>query len=78
MWGVAGNQTKSDFLAGLRFVFPKGGWIHKRMRQFLMFEAVMITLQFLLFLPFYGIYREDCRQIGKKNLAVPLHERFLV
>lgn len=38
----------------------------------------MIALQFLLFLPFYGIYREDCRQIGKKNLAVPLHERFLV
>jgi hypothetical protein len=29
-----------------------------------------------LFLPFYLIWRKDCREIGKENLAVSLGERF--
>ena len=46
------------------------------MRNFLILQAVMIALQLLTFLPFYIIYRKDCKEIGK-NLAVSLHERFL-
>jgi hypothetical protein len=35
-----------------------------------------ITLQFILFIPFYLIWRKDCKEIGKENLAVSLGERF--
>lgn len=38
---------------------------------------ICILLQFLLFTPFYLIWRSDCRKIGKENLAVSLQERFL-
>jgi hypothetical protein len=37
---------------------------------------VCILLQFVLFLPFYLIWRNDCKKIGKDNLAVSLSERF--
>jgi hypothetical protein len=30
----------------------------------------------VLFLPFYLIWRNDCKKIGKDNLAVSLSERF--
>jgi hypothetical protein len=33
-------------------------------------------LQFILFIPFYLIWRKDCKEIGKENLAVSLEERF--
>jgi hypothetical protein len=39
---------------------------------------VCVLLQFLLFIPFYLIWREDCKKIGKDNLAVSLEERFFV
>jgi len=37
---------------------------------------VCILLQFVLFIPFYIIWRNDCKKIGKDNLAVSLSERF--
>jgi hypothetical protein len=42
----------------------------------IIFEIVCVVLQFVLFLPFYLIWRKDCREIGKENLAVSLGERF--
>jgi hypothetical protein len=44
----------------------------------IIFEIVCVVLQFVLFLPFYLIWRKDCREIGKENLAVSLGERFEV
>jgi hypothetical protein len=38
---------------------------------------IFIALQFILFIPFYLIWRKDCKKIGKKNLAVSLEDRFL-
>jgi hypothetical protein len=38
---------------------------------------VCILLQFVFFIPFYMLYRKDCKTIGKYNLAVSLEERFL-
>jgi len=38
---------------------------------------VFIVLQFVFFIPFYMVYRKDCKIIGKDNLAVSLQERFL-
>lgn len=40
-------------------------------------EIVFIIAQFVLFIPFYLIWKKDCRTIGKDNLAVSLKERFL-
>jgi hypothetical protein len=37
---------------------------------------IYILLQFVLFIPFYLIWRNDCKKIGKDNLAVSLGERF--
>ena len=37
---------------------------------------VMMILQFVLFIPFYLIWRRDCKKYGKENLAVSLKERF--
>lgn len=48
------------------------------MMGFWIVELICIALQFVLFLPFYLIWRKDCKEIGKENLAVPLSERFLV
>ena len=38
---------------------------------------VFILLQLILFIPFYLIWRNDCKTIGRENLAVSLKERFL-
>jgi hypothetical protein len=35
------------------------------------------SLQLVFFIPFYFIWRNDCKKIGKDNLAVSLPERFL-
>ena len=35
------------------------------------------VIQLLGFIPFYFIYKKDCREIGKDNLAVSLSERFV-
>ncbi len=34
------------------------------------------TLQFVLFIPFFLIWKNDCKEIGRENLAVSLGERF--
>lgn len=44
--------------------------------NFWVFEGVCIILQFLLFIPFYCVWKKDCKESGKENLAVPLSERF--
>ena len=36
-----------------------------------------IVLQLILFIPFYLIWRKDCKSIGKDELAVSLEERFI-
>jgi hypothetical protein len=38
---------------------------------------VGIVLQFVGFIPFYMIWKNDCKTIGKENLAVPLEDRFV-
>lgn len=38
--------------------------------------GVCIALQFVLFIPFFIIWKRDCKEIGKENLAVSLKERF--
>lgn len=43
------------------------------MRQLL----IGIALQFALFIPFYIIWLNDCKTIGKDNLAVSLGGRFM-
>jgi hypothetical protein len=37
---------------------------------------ICILIQLLTFIPFYLIWRKDCKEIGKDNLAVSLSERF--
>jgi hypothetical protein len=44
--------------------------------NFWIVEAVCVALQLLLFIPFYCAWIQDCKNIGKDNLAVPLSERF--
>ena len=41
--------------------------------EFLIFAA----LQIILFIPFFLVWRKDCKEIGKENLAVSLKERFV-
>jgi len=38
---------------------------------------ICILIQLVLFIPFYLIWKNDCKKIGKDNLAVSLSERFL-
>ena len=38
---------------------------------------ICFLLQFVVFIPFYFIWRRDCKKYGKENLAVSLQERFL-
>lgn len=44
--------------------------------NFWIWELIFVFLQFVLFLPFYLIWRKHCKEIGKDNLAVSLSERF--
>lgn len=44
--------------------------------NFWIIELICIIIQFIAFLPFYIIWRKDCKEIGKENLAVSLSERF--
>ena len=46
--------------------------------SFLFAELICIALQFICFIPFYLTWRKDCKERGKENLAVSLHERFFV
>ena len=39
-------------------------------------EIAFIVAQFVLFIPFYLMWKSDCKTIGKENLAVSLKERF--
>ena len=39
--------------------------------------SICSAIQLILFIPFYLIWRADCKKFGKENLAVPLSERFL-
>ena len=41
--------------------------------EFLIFAA----LQIILFIPFFLVWRKDCKEIGKENLTVSLKERFV-
>jgi hypothetical protein len=39
-------------------------------------KIIIISIQLILFIPFYLIWRNDCKKIGKENLAISLKERF--
>ena len=41
--------------------------------DFLIFTAI----QFILFVPFFIIWKNDCKEFGKDNLGVSLGKRFL-
>ena len=41
-------------------------------------ELICIVIQLVSFFPFYMIWRKDCQEIGKDDLAVPLSERFFI
>lgn len=49
----------------------------KRISTFLISTLIAVSLQLVLFIPFYFKWRKDCKEIGKKNLSVSLKERFL-
>lgn len=40
-------------------------------------DLIFMALQLILFIPFYFIWKKDCKNIGKENLAVSLEERFI-
>lgn len=44
--------------------------------MFFMVELIAVILQVVTFIPFYLVWRKDCKEIGKDNLAVSLRERF--
>lgn len=39
--------------------------------------VIGFALQFVLFIPFYIIWRNNCKTIGRDNLAVSLGTRFV-
>ncbi len=39
--------------------------------------GIYVVLQFILFIPFFLIWKKDCKKFGKENLAVSLKERFV-
>ena len=45
--------------------------------NFWIMELISIILQIIGFIPFYFKWRNDCKEIGKENLAVSLSERFI-
>lgn len=47
------------------------------MKWFLLLSVASAILQLTLFIPFFLMWREDCKRIGKENLAVSLKERFI-
>jgi hypothetical protein len=40
-------------------------------------DVILMALQLILFIPFYFIWKKDCKNMGKENLAVSLEERFI-
>ena len=40
-------------------------------------DVILMALQLILFIPFYFIWKKDCKNVGKENLAVSLEERFI-
>jgi hypothetical protein len=46
--------------------------------NFWILQIICVALQFVFFIPFYCVWRKDCEEIGKDNLAVSLSERFFV
>lgn len=38
--------------------------------------GICVILQFILFIPFFLMWKKDCKKFGKENLAVSLKERF--
>lgn len=45
-------------------------------KTFLVALCVAVVAQFVLFIPFFLLWRKDCKVFGKDNLAVSLQERF--
>jgi hypothetical protein len=45
--------------------------------NFWILELICIVLQFVGFIPFYLMWRNDCKEIGKDGLAISLGRRFI-
>lgn len=45
--------------------------------EFICYELICIVIQVVLFIPFFCIYKKDCKKIGKDKLAVSLTDKFL-
>lgn len=45
--------------------------------NFWILQLIFVALQFVLFFPFYLVWRKQCKETGKENLAVSLEERFI-
>jgi hypothetical protein len=58
------------------FIQAVSGWAFHKSNKMIEI-SICILLQLVLFIPFYIIWRNDCKTIGKDNLAVSLQERFL-
>ena len=46
------------------------------MMNYIVAEIICVLSQFILFIPFYLVWKKDCKEIGKEKLAVSLKERF--
>lgn len=46
-------------------------------KTFFIMTCAALAAQFVLFIPFFLVWRKDCKEIGKDNLAVSLRERFV-
>ena len=48
----------------------------KRVLAFLIITLIAVFLQLVLFVPVYFVWKKDCKEIGKENLASSLGDRF--
>lgn len=44
--------------------------------KWILLELLFIAVQLIGFIPFYFIWRKDCKEIGKEHLAVSLKNAF--
>lgn len=63
------------FLADSCSLLKEGANVDVKAWVFL--ELCSAFLQLVFFIPFYLIWRKDCKEIGKENLAVSLKDRFI-
>lgn len=68
-------DISAAFLADSCSLLKEGANVDVKAWVFL--ELCSVFLQLVFFIPFYLIWRKDCKEIGKENLAVSLKDRFI-